>query len=254
MDKKLSKLRVFNLVMGFFHLAQAIVMIIASNNFTLPFNTNYLQFDLSSGKLLPVLEQVGELPIGYAVAGFLLLSALAHTIVSLPGIFEWYTKNLKKGINHARWYEYAFSSSLMIVVISMLVGMYDVSTLLLTFFLNAMMILFGLMMELHNQTTKKTNWTAFIFGCIAGIVPWVAVALNLFGSGEGDYKAPDFVYWIFFSMFIFFNTFAVNMVLQYKKVGKWKDYLYGEKAYIVLSLVAKSLLAWQVWAGTLRPE
>ena len=28
---------------------------------------------------------------------------------------------------------------------------------------------------------------------------------------------------------------------------------YGERAYIILSLVAKSLLAWQVFAGTLRP-
>jgi len=41
--------------------------------------------------------------------------------------------------------------------------------------------------------------------------------------------------------------------LQYKKVGKWQDYLYGERVYIILSLVAKSLLAWQVFAGTLRP-
>jgi len=43
------------------------------------------------------------------------------------------------------------------------------------------------------------------------------------------------------------------MFLQYKKIGPWKNYLYGEKAYIVLSLVAKSLLAWQVFGGTLRP-
>jgi hypothetical protein len=52
---------------------------------------------------------------------------------------------------------------------------------------------------------------------------------------------------------VFFNIFAVNQVLQYKKVGRWRDYLYGERAYVVLSLVAKSLLAWQVFAGTLRP-
>lgn len=43
------------------------------------------------------------------------------------------------------------------------------------------------------------------------------------------------------------------MVLQYKKVGPWKNYIYGELVYITLSLVAKSLLAWQVFAGTLRP-
>jgi hypothetical protein len=44
------------------------------------------------------------------------------------------------------------------------------------------------------------------------------------------------------------------MVLQYGKVSRWKDYLVGEKTYMVLSLVAKSLLAWQVWSGTLRPQ
>ena len=37
------------------------------------------------------------------------------------------------------------------------------------------------------------------------------------------------------------------MVLQYKGVGKWKDYLYGERAYIWLSLLAKTALAWQVF-------
>ncbi|MBU0976626.1 hypothetical protein KJ918_07545 [Patescibacteria group bacterium] len=36
--------------------------------------------------------------------------------------------------------------------------------------------------------------------------------------------------------------------------GKWKDYAFGEKVYILLSLFAKSALAWQVWGGTMRPE
>lgn len=54
------------------------------------------------------------------------------------------------------------------------------------------------------------------------------------------------------SIFLFFNVFAVNMFLQYKKVGPWKDYLFGERVYVFLSLFAKSALAWQVFAGTLR--
>ncbi len=43
------------------------------------------------------------------------------------------------------------------------------------------------------------------------------------------------------------------MILQYKGVGKWKDYIYGEKAYIVLSLVAKSVLAWIAFGGVMQP-
>jgi hypothetical protein len=239
--------------MAFFHAAQGVLMLVLSNDFKLPVNTYFLSFNVSQRALIPAQEYLWDFKIGFLVAGFLFLSALAHLLISLPGIYSWYVKNLKKGMNLARWIEYSFSSSLMIVVVAMLVGMYDGVSLMLMFFLNAMMILFGWMMELHNQTTKKINWTAYIFGVIAGAIPWIAVAFYLFGSGSGENKAPDFVYWIFFSIFLFFNVFAINMILQYKKIGKWQNYIYGEYAYIILSLVAKSLLAWQVWAGTLRP-
>ncbi len=239
--------------MFFFHAIQAVSMFMLSNDFSLPLTTAFVEFNSQSGQLAPDLQQWTLVRVGPLVAGFLALSALAHLVVSLPRIYEWYVKNLKNGANFARWIEYSLSSSLMIVVIAMLTGMYDAIALMLMFALNAMMILFGWMMELHNQSTKKTNWTSYIFGCIAGIVPWIAISLYLAFAGEGDMKAPAFVYWIFFSMFVFFNSFAVNMVLQYKKVGKWKEYTYGEKVYIIMSLVAKSLLAWQVFAGTLRP-
>lgn len=250
---RFTNLRRWNVVMFFLHATQAVVMYLISSDFALPLTTAFVELNSQTMQLAPDLEQWTTLRIGPLVAGFLALSALAHLTVSLPGVYEWYVKNLKNGANYARWIEYSLSSSLMIVVIAMLTGMYDAIALLLMFSLNAMMILFGWMMELHNQSTKKTNWTSYIFGCIAGLVPWVAIALYLVFAGEGDMKAPSFVYWIFFSMFLFFNSFAINMVLQYKKVGKWKDYTYGEKVYIILSLVAKTLLAWQVWAGTLRP-
>lgn len=253
MTKKYIHLRKWNMAMFVLHGIQAIIMYVVSSDFAVPLTTAFLEFDPATQTLFPDLQEVASVAVGPLVASFLALSALAHLFVSLPSVYEWYVNNLKKGINYARWVEYAVSSSVMMVVIGLLVGIYDVVTLMLMFGLNAMMILFGWMMELHNQRKKKVHWTSYIFGCIAGIVSWVAVAVYLGFSGEGDYKAPTFVYWIFFSMFLFFNTFAVNMVLQYKKVGKWKQYIYGEKMYIVLSLVAKTLLAWQVWAGTLRP-
>jgi hypothetical protein len=141
----------------------------------------------------------------------------------------------------------------MMVAIGLLVGIYDASSLLMIFALISIMNLLGLVMEVHNQTTPKTNWLSYFIGCWAGLVPWLVVAGYLvLGANKGS-KAPTFVYWIFVSIFIFFSCFAVNMILQYKKIGPWKNYLYGERAYIILSLVAKSLLAWQVFAGTLRP-
>jgi hypothetical protein len=79
------------------------------------------------------------------------------------------------------------------------------------------------------------------------------IAIYLFGAGSGEAKPPAFVYYIYLSIAIFFNCFVINMYLQYRKIWKWKDYLYGERMYVILSLVAKSMLAWQVFAGTLRP-
>lgn len=251
--KIFQNLRSFNLLAGTLHLLQGIVMLLLSTSYSLPVTTSFVGYDLQTGKLEPMLKTAFELPIGPMVAGFLFLSALAHFAVASPGVYLWYEKNLTRGVNYARWLEYAVSSSLMIVVIAMLVGIYDLVSLMLIFFLNAMMILFGWMMELHNQTTEKVNWASFIFGSIAGAVTWVAIAIYLAGAGNEFGNVPAFVYWIFFSIFIFFNLFAVNMFLQYKKAGPWRNYLFGERMYIVLSLVAKSLLAWQVWAGTLRP-
>jgi len=104
------------------------------------------------------------------------------------------------------------------------------------------------MMEIHNQHTKKTNWTAFIYGCIAGIIPWIVIMMYFLGAVQsGDAKPPAFVYAIIPTLFIFFNIFAINMILQYKKVGRWKDYLYGDRVYIVLSLLAKTTLAWLIF-------
>ena len=94
----------------------------------------------------------------------------------------------------------------------------------------------------------------FIFGCIAGIVPWLAILIYVLSPGApAELQPPAFVYGIIISLFIFFNIFAVVQFLQYKKVGRWANYLSGERTYIVLSLVAKSLLAWQIFAGTLAP-
>lgn len=253
MEPKFKNLRKWNIAMAILHFVQGVVMLIVSSGFKLPVNSSFLYFNKQAFALEPQVKTIFELKIGPAVALFLFLSSLAHLLVSLPKINNWYNKNLAQGINFARWVEYFFSSSVMIVIIAMLVGVYDFGTLLLAFFLNGAMILFGWMMELHNQSTQKVNWTSFIFGCIAGIVPWIVIAIYLFGAGGGENKAPTFVYWIYFSIFVFFNSFAINQILQYKKTGAWKDYTYGEKVYLILSLVAKSLLAWQVFAGTLRP-
>lgn len=252
-DATMRGLRRFNAFMGFLHLIQGVLMIILSNSRTYPIYTNFLKFDLANRSLVPDPKLVYSLPFGIAVSIFLLLSVVAHFSLATFGN-KWYVANLRKGMNPARFYEYALSSSLMIVLIGMLVGMWELGAIILIFGLNAMMNLFGIVMERHNQTTSKTDWISFIFGCIAGIIPWIVIMLYFLGAiNSSGAKPPAFVYAIIPTIFVFFNIFALNMFLQYKKVGAWKNYLVGERVYIILSLVAKTLLAWMIFSGTLAP-
>jgi hypothetical protein len=253
MHNGFERLKMYNGIMGALHFFQAGLMLYVSKEALFPVTTNYLDFDSATRTAKPVTESLFDINLGPAVALFLLLSAIAHFITILPNVYPWYIKNLKKHINVIRWYEYALSSSVMIVLIALLVGIYDFSTLLLIFGINASMNLFGLVMEQINQDKKEINWLPYIFGCIAGIIPWIAILLHFQGAiSSAEVEVPTFVYFIVFSLFAVFNVFALNMFLQYKKVGPWKSYVFGEKIYIFLSLFAKTLLAWQVWSGTLR--
>ncbi len=252
-EVKFSKLTRFNLIMGVLHLIQGILMIVLSNDTTYPIFTNFLGFNVENLSLLPESKLFYDLRFGPAVAAFLLISAVAHFYLATVGNKK-YKENLLKGMNPTRFYEYALSSSLMIVLIGMLSGLWDLGAIILIFGLNATMNLFGIMMEYHNQRTDQTNWISFIYGSIAGIIPWIVIFMFFFGSVSGAGEGPPtFVYIINPTLFVFFNIFALNMVLQYKKVGPWKDYLFGERTYIVLSLVSKSILAWIIFAGTLAP-
>ncbi len=258
MDEKLKSLRKFNLVMGMFHFIQGAIMLYISLNVEKVINfkpqimSYFLKFDQTQMRLVTEQKELFTLPYGILVSVFLFLSALFHFIVYSKTFNTKYNEGLAKNMNAFRWYEYSLSSSIMITLIAVLFGIYDIGALILIFGLNASMNLFGLLMEKINQYTAKTDWTAFIYGSIAGILPWVVIIMYAFGNSNPA-EVPWFVYAIFGSYLFFFNIFPINMILQYKKVGKWSDYLYGEKVYITLSLVAKSVLAWLVFFGVMQP-
>jgi len=191
-----------------------------------------------------------DIPLGWGVFAFLVISAGALCVIASPGVFEWYTRNLLEGRNYGRWIEYFFSSSIMIVLISMITGVSDIAALIAIFGVNSSMILFGLLMEKY-EAPGKPSWLPFWFGSYAGALPWIIVLIYVWAPGSDGPSPPTFVYGIVVSLFLFFNVFAVNMWLQYRQLGPWRDYLVGEKVYILLSLTAKALLAWQVFAAVL---
>lgn len=252
-ERQASRLRVFNAVMGVLHLVSGSAMVVLGNDFELPVS----RFSINGPPGTPLdagtLERVMGVRLAWGTAIFLWLSALFHFLIASPLGYRTYIKELAHGRNRFRWVEYSISATLMIVLIALVTGVTDLAALVTIAFANVAMILFGWVMEIVNTPDRPTWWSPFWFGSIAGIGPWVAIALYLVlnVTGEDAQGPPTFVYGILVSIFVLFNCFAVNQWLQYRQVGRWSDYLFGEVVYIVLSLVAKSALAWQIFANTL---
>ena len=246
-----QSLRKTNVLAGILHLGQMIAVLALSNDFALPITATYMSGPPGSSFAPPVV--LFSTPVGLTVAIFLGLSALAHFIVASPQFFGRYSAGIAAQRNYFRWVEYAISSSVMIVLIAQVTGVADISAIISIFGVNASMILFGWLQEKY-ENPGNGGWLPFIFGCITGLVPWLVLLFYVFSiGGVSDTSAPAFVYGIVFTIFVFFNSFALVQWLQYKKVGKWSDYIRGERTYITLSLIAKSALAWQIFANTLIP-
>ena len=246
--EQVRRLRRLNIVAGAAHTVQATVMIALANNTGLPVTASFATGTPGQPADAASIDELFTYPLGFAVALFSTLSAAFHFLVASPWGFARYRRELAAGRNRFRWIEYSLSASLMIVLIAGLTGITDIAALLALFGVNAAMILFGWLMETTNHDRPATSWKPFAFGCIVGIVPWLAIAIYLVGAGS---DVPGFVFGIFVSLFVLFNCFAVTQWLQYRARGRWSDYLHGERIYIALSLTAKSLLAWQIYANVL---
>jgi len=243
------RLRRLNVIVGSVHGLQAVVLLALATAASLPVTASFLTGPPGAGDYGAA--SLGSVRIDWLVAAFLLLAAVDHLTVSVGRPRRWYEANVARGINPARWWEYSVSASLMIVLIAMLAGVSELVALIALFGANAAMILFGLVQEQVNLGRDDVDWRPFVYGCVIGAVPWIAITAQLIVSTREGNGVPGFVLGIFFTLFLLFNTFAVNMWLQYRGRGRWADPAFAERVYLILSLVAKSALAWQVYAGAL---
>ena len=244
-EDALTGLRRWNLGLTVLHAAQAVAILVLGNGFAISVTSTFPEGP--PGADAPAPSTLFDVSIAIAIAAFLFLAAADHLVTATIGR-GLYEADLRGGINRFRWAEYSISATIMIVLIGFYFGITDISAVVAVIGANVAMILFGWLQERMNPPGREsTTMLPFWFGTVAGLAPWVAIVINLTGS-EG---APGFVIGIFASLGIFFSTFAVNQWLQYRQIGPWRNYAFGEKTYLVLSLVAKSALAWQIFGGSL---
>jgi hypothetical protein len=247
-SKRLFRL---NLGIGLVHLVQAVTMYVLSNDLAIPITAGFLDDDP-----VAVLQQGGaveptvvfDLPVGYAVGTFLLLAAIDHLLSAGP-LRSRYENQLRHGRNDLRWFEYSVSASLMLVLISVFVGIWDLAALICLFGVNSTMIWFGALQERYVRPGRNNSRLPFWLGTLAGVIPWIVIGIYLL---QDISAVPAFVLVLYVVELLFFWSFGLTQWLQYRQVGRWSAYLTGERTYIWLSLGAKSALAWLIFANVLR--
>lgn len=249
-ESSLTRLRRWNLGLTLLHGVQVVAVLVLANGFAITVTAQFPSGPPGTAGSVP--EAMFDVTIGSAIAVFLALAALDHLLTATV-LRSRYEADLRAGLNRFRWIEYSFSATIMVILIGFYNGLTGITEVILLCGANVAMILFGWLQEVMNPPGRTcTTMLPFWFGCVAGAAPWVAIVVNLIGASNSDTnEVPVFVFGIVASLFVFFISFALNQWLQYRRIGKWADYAHGEKAYLVLSLVAKSALAWQIFGGSL---
>lgn len=243
--KSLSNLRRWNIGLAILHSTQALAILLLTSSFAIPVLASYI--DGPPGATNLVTSTLFSVRIGWVIVFFLSLAAIDHLLTATVGR-KTYEGDLKRGINRFRWVEYSFSATAMVLILAMYWGITSINALIVIAGANVAMILFGWIQELMNPPGRtKTTMFPFWCGSLVAITPWIAMAINIPQYSD----VPPAIYAILIVQGILFFCFALNQWLQYKGIGKWTSYVRGEKTYLVLSLVAKSLLAWQVFAVSL---
>lgn len=244
-SERLSGLRRWNVGLAVLHLGQAALILFLTSDFAIAVISSFP--DGPPGTTGLVTSTLFELRIGWAVALFLGLAGLDHLLTATVAR-KVYERDLQRGINRFRWLEYSISATIMVIVISLYWGINTINALIVIAGANVGMILFGWLQERMNPPGRtSTTMLPFWFGALVGITPWVAMGVNIVFYSD----VPAAIYAVLIVQGLFFFCFGLNQWLQYKGIGRWADYAFGEKTYLVLSLAAKSLLAWQIFAVSL---
>ena len=193
-----------------------------------------------------------DFSLNWAIFTFHLLSFVFQLLVLIPA-YDYQNMVEKRGQNWMRFLEYSISASIMLVCIALTTGVRDFVTLLIICILNITTQALGAFNERTKDTTTRTRLFSLAWVCC---ISAYAIIFWYFGVAvdRSDTDVPEFVFGIVIGQFILFNLFGLVQLIQ----------LYGrdwacigiiatesELAYCILSLVAKTLLGWLIYANVI---
>ncbi|HSW79201.1 MAG TPA: heliorhodopsin HeR [Candidatus Saccharimonadales bacterium] len=235
---------------------QVIMILLFSAVQSYPVTINYLGLDSlqtnAQGKtvLATGSQSIFNLNLAYVIAASLLLAAIAYALLA-SRLLAFYQREIKNSINSVRWILYAVSTSIMVTAVALVSGVQDIASLYVILSSTALMFVLAMFAERHDQG-GRTKWVLFWLSVVSGIIPWTIIKLNIIG-GTIYGSVPAFVYWISIVALVLFALVPLNLFLQLRKSGNWKNYLYADRMYVIASLVMYTVTAWLIYVAILRP-
>ena len=212
--------------------------------------------DPGNGKKWPIYNSVfgterkiGEYNLGTLLPIFPYMSSLNH-------ILSYTSESPDADSSLFRTVEYSFSASVMTWLIANLSGVVDIKTLVTLCLLNVMMQYCGLRVERSLSDQNRGEASRYLgLGFLLHFTMWFILissfssSLDAVKEAQSGTEIPSVVRYIIWVMFLLFTSFGVVCSLQY---GNVLDRDMAERAYIILSMVSKSVLTWMVYFGVIK--
>eukprot|EP00164_Ancoracysta_twista_P002885 GFYU01003839.1.p1 GENE.GFYU01003839.1~~GFYU01003839.1.p1 ORF type:complete len:266 (-),score=50.37 GFYU01003839.1:178-975(-) len=192
---------------------------------------------VSGEQMVPKLQTYTTVNLVTAVWVFLAVCAMFHGLTVLA--YSTFLRAFHNNCNPFRWVEYSISASIMLCVLSVLVGIYDIYTLILVFSSSASCMFFGLAYELTADASMH-----FI-----GWLPFTIVWGVIFHSYNTNPDLSMTIALLTPLMFALFTCFGLIQLFSVMGIFSRDDYAVIEYSFSFMSIATKTIMAVMVVFG-----
>lgn len=197
----------------------------------------------------PAATAVLDVDLRGMIAIIMVLSAILPALY-LTKLKKRYQAALKGRFLPWRWAGIAATFSLMTLVVSLLSGANELFTLKLIAGATVLSGVLGWLAEKQNNKGAELEKNSFIMAVFAGLLPWLLIAGYAVSTViYGMVSAPWYVYALYVIVLGGTVALLINQWKQYRRVGRWSDYIYAERNYVLISLLTTVLFAAVLIAG-----
>eukprot|EP01080_Neovahlkampfia_damariscottae_P007879 gene7879-12348_t len=185
----------------------------------------------------------------------LFITALHHLAVIILIRWDIYKKILEERIGYFRWFEYSISSGFLIICVGIALGISNLTSLILLFFLNLSSNIFALAHEKINNLDRKlerptTNWHYAIISVLLILSIFLVFLINFVGRIIVERSTSVIVDIMILSLFLVYILYPINFVLSNLRIGPWATDGFDEMVYMMINLFLKTIISWQLIAFT----